>query len=362
MPADAGLPASTGAGLGRRGAGLRFRPVGQQDARNVTTAQLPLVRGPPRIDDGTEGLAVEGSARFPQVEPEDVVGRCDGAESGRRGPDRVSADGAAVARLSTSRNFGDSRRPTSWRARRSARPTSRPRSGPRCLARAGQLRNRGVGLGRTPSELPVGSETRGPRGAGSWRSRPAGVRARSDQRGMPRSISATARWPYGDRKSVRPRWATRRQSSPARKRWPRTAHRFGGERRRRRGSSERIRCVSSHSSRSISVVTLCGSPRSTVCNSSGRATVAEQPAGQRQGGEAGEGVRRPCAASAGRCRSPRPALHEVQPLARGGALGLRPAAGAAGAPGPRSRGRPGPDWPAPPPPGTAPWRSRTAWP
>ncbi|MCY1231696.1 hypothetical protein D9M72_441550 [compost metagenome] len=86
----------------------------------------------------------------------------------------------------------------------------------------------------------------------------------SDQRGIPRSISATARWPYRPRKPASPDCTTagsppslyRRASS-------------GGEASSKIAAATgwaRMSVASCHRARSISVVTLLGSPRRTACN------------------------------------------------------------------------------------------------
>ena len=106
----------------------------------------------------------------------------------RPGPARSGARGGPwaprAARPAPARGRARSRRPA--RATGSAAGPARRRRATAGLGRRGARRRTG---------RPAPAPTRGRRAAGSWRARRARARARSDQRGMPRSISATARWP-----------------------------------------------------------------------------------------------------------------------------------------------------------------------
>ena len=163
-------------------------------------------------------------------------------------------------------------------------------------------------------EHGVGGELPGRPGAGSWRGRrgrrsgrrpSAGRPGRSPPRSGARTGAGTPSRPslQGRRQS-----AGRRRAAPAgRAEVPRTDCRG----RRRRPARRR---ASRQSARSISVVTLCGSPRSTVASSVPVASDPSSRAARAEQGESGGGGRHRSAAASGATSSASSSLGPVEPL------------------------------------------------
>ena len=104
---------------------------------------------------------------------------------------------------------------------------------------------------------------------------------------MPRSISAAVRWPCSARNAASSRCST----GGSARAWNRSASSAGGAACRAAVDAWSSRVANAHSSRSMSVVTLCGSPRSTswtACASrSGPATRRANPSARKPAAAAG---------------------------------------------------------------------------
>ena len=174
-----------------------------------------------------------------------------------------------------------------WPGRRPAGPARRASPPPRLARR--ELGRPGPASGR-----PAAGSSGSPRAGGSGRRASAACRGRSRRPRDGRSGEEGGQPVLGDRRQRSGRGSAPVSSAAD------AAPNACGRGRDRRGSAR----SSCHRSRSMSVVTLCGSPRSTVCSSS---RLARSPSSRRARvsmREAGNGVPEDPPASPGTCRCP----------------------------------------------------------